>query len=69
MREQPEAALEAFTAAMQIDPGNREAAEGAREAGVQLARKTERAQAERQRERARRGAPSSPPTPPSEDAP
>ena len=58
---EPEAALEAFRAALSNDPQNRDAANGVREAAAQVARK-----AQRERERARRGAPSPPPTPPGE---
>jgi cytochrome c-type biogenesis protein CcmH/NrfG len=35
-RGRPEAALEAFTAALSLDPGNRDAAVGAREASKQI---------------------------------
>jgi serine/threonine protein kinase len=56
-RGRPDAALEAFTAALQLDPGNPEAAAGAADAGRQIA-----ARAERQRPRARPSPP--PPSPP-----
>jgi cytochrome c-type biogenesis protein CcmH/NrfG len=55
-RGRPEAALEAFTAALQLDPGNREAAAGAADAGKQIA-----ARAGRQRREA------APPPPPPRD--
>jgi hypothetical protein len=41
-RGRPEAALEAFTAVLSLDPGNREAAEGARDAGREIQKKAER---------------------------
>jgi hypothetical protein len=40
-RGRPEAAMEAFTAALSLDPGNREAATGARDAARQIKEKAE----------------------------
>jgi serine/threonine protein kinase len=62
----PQAAMESFSAALSIDPTNREAADGARAAGRVLAQQAaarDRAARQRERdlERARRGAPSPPP--------
>ena len=45
-RGRPEAAIDAFTAALSLDPGNKEAAAGAREAARQI---KEKAEAEQQR--------------------